>query len=209
MDNLNVEDIPLVNLLDTLLTEYNATLRTLLSQFDTEANKNTDTNASHRRQQTTHRLVSLDRDLQTIYTEIAQHQARQEEIRQTQLKSIASRSAKLHFIENILDAKDQLETVVFDVNKKLERAKLAADKMPELEEIVEYAKKISAYTKAPPNYDPKNSAVPAEPPYPVEVAMRMGVLNQYRARRALKVERESMMEEDEDEFGDVAEEFQF
>ncbi|KAJ1955910.1 hypothetical protein EC988_001625, partial [Linderina pennispora] len=155
------------------------------------------------------RLAALDRDLQKIYTEISAHQARQEEIRQTQLKSIASRSAKLHFIESILDSKRQLETTAFEARKTLDRAKLAADTMPEVTELIAYAKRISPYTKAPPNYDPKNSVVPAEPPYPVEVSMRMGVLNQYRARRAMKAERENLVEEDMHEFADAPDEFQF
>ncbi|KAI8325364.1 hypothetical protein GQ54DRAFT_283449 [Martensiomyces pterosporus] len=209
MDNLDVENIPLVNLLNDLFTEYSQALRTLLSLLDTDTNKNTTQEATKQRESACHRIVKLDKDLQTIYGEIVKHQLRQEEIRKTQLRSIESGKAKLHFIDSMLDAKGQLELIIADADKRLAVAKRAETARPEVEEVIEYAKKLSAFTSAPPNYDPNSSIVPAEPPYPVEVAIRMGVLNQYRSKKTKKAEREMEVDAGEDEFVENAEEFQF
>ena len=45
-------------------------------------------------------------------------------------------------------------------------------------EIVAYANRLSNYTSAPPNFNPQDPNQPFEPPYPREVIMRAGILNQ-------------------------------
>ncbi|PIA18085.1 hypothetical protein COEREDRAFT_26432, partial [Coemansia reversa NRRL 1564] len=136
--------------------------------------------------ETTEKLIQLDEHLQRLYKEVAQHQQRQTEIRRIQLLSIASNKAKLQFINGMLDSKSQLEVTTADTGKRLEKARVAHKANPQVEEIIEYAKKLSKFTAAPPNYDPANSAVPPEPPYPVLVAMRAGILNRYRTKKTAR-----------------------
>ncbi|KAF9969796.1 hypothetical protein BGZ65_011627, partial [Modicella reniformis] len=45
-------------------------------------------------------------------------------------------------------------------------------------EIVAYANRLSNYSSAPPNFNPQDPNQPFEPPYPREVNMRAGILNQ-------------------------------
>ncbi|KAJ2080032.1 hypothetical protein H4R24_003366 [Coemansia sp. RSA 988] len=211
MEDFNVEEAPLVKLLNNVLTEYTTTLRSLLSQFDTDGNRNTGETATQSRSETTERLIQLDMHLQRLYKEVAQHQQRQAEIRRIQLLSIASNKAKLEFINGMLDSKSQLEAEAADTSKRLEKARIARMADPQVEEIIEYAKKLSKFTAAPPNYDPANSTVPPEPPYPVLVAMRAGVLNRYRTKKTARdmaeeagnEDGESVHHAEEDHFDEV------
>ncbi|KAJ1884636.1 hypothetical protein LPJ66_010517 [Kickxella alabastrina] len=200
MDALDMKNVPLVNILNDTLTEYNDSLRTLLGLLDTEGNRNTNAEATRSRVETANRLVKLDNLLQQIYSELVQHQRRQEAIRNTQFLSIESGKAKLEFINSMLDAKAQLEEVITDGEKKLELAKVAKKASPPVSEIIEYAKKLSKFTMAPPNYDPNSGGIPPEPPYPVLVAMRAGVLSRYRMNKAARVDNADDNDVDDGDF---------
>ncbi|KAJ1806452.1 hypothetical protein LPJ75_005051 [Coemansia sp. RSA 2598] len=199
----DMENVPLVNLLNDILSEYSDSLRSLLRLLDTEGNRNANEAATKERSETTQKIVGLDRSLQQLYSELVQHQRRQEAIRTTQLLSIESGKAKLQFISSMLDAKEQLEEAIADGEKKLSLADTAKKANPSVSEIIEYAKKLSKFTTAPPNFDPNSIAVPPEPPYPVLVAMRAGVLSKYRMNKSARVD--DAVEEDVEE-GDFAHE---
>ncbi|KAJ1648493.1 hypothetical protein LPJ64_000190 [Coemansia asiatica] len=203
MQSIDMANVPLVNLLNDILTEYSDSLRSLLVLLDTEGNRNTNETATKERLETTQKIISLDQSLQQLYSELVQHQRRQEAIRTTQLLSIESGKAKLQFINNMLDAKGQLEEAIADGEKKISLANTAKKAQPSVSEIIEYAKKLSKFTTAPPNFDPNSNAVPPEPPYPVLVAMRAGVLSKYRMNKTARVD--SSVEEDVEE-GDYAHE---
>ncbi|KAJ2456428.1 hypothetical protein GGF42_003248 [Coemansia sp. RSA 2424] len=200
MDGFDAQDTPLVNLVNGLLAEYNSSLRLLLGLLDTEGNRNIASEATLNRIEASKKIVKLDEGLQKLYGEIVQHQRRQEEIRQTQLLSIECDKAKLSFIGNMLEAKSQLEEVVADAQKKLASARVAKRADPKVSEIIEYAKKLSKFTMAPPNYDPNSGAMPPEPPYPVLVAMRAGVLSRYRMKKGAKTD---AADDDDMEEGDL------
>ncbi|KAJ2746224.1 hypothetical protein GGI20_001504 [Coemansia sp. BCRC 34301] len=209
MDTFDAQNTPLVNLVNDLLSEYSSSLRSLLGLLDTEGNRNTATEASLSRIEASKKIVRLDENMQKLYSEIVQHQRRQEEIRQTQLLSIESGKAKLRFISNMLDAKSQLEEVVADAQKKLASARVARRADPKVSEIIEYAKKLSKFTMAPPNYDPNSGAVPPEPPYPVLVAMRAGVLSRYRMKGGAKMDAADDEDMEEGDFMNNLDEVQF
>ncbi|KAJ1666532.1 hypothetical protein IW140_004621 [Coemansia sp. RSA 1813] len=200
--DLDFETTPLVNLLNELLTEYEANVRSLLSQLDTSGNRHTDANSSHRRLETSKRLASLDLNLQRLYTEITHHQRRQQEIRATQVLSIESGKAKLQFVNSMLDAKQQLEETLADVDKKVDRAHQAQKAQPPVAEIIEYARKLGMYTSAPPNFDPNNNrnGLPPEPPHPLLLVMRAGILNRYRTKKVTAEDDGNEDEIDEDMF---------
>ncbi|KAJ2711641.1 hypothetical protein H4R19_003153 [Coemansia spiralis] len=186
MDGFDAETVPLVKLLNDVLVEHDACLRSLLALFDTTGNRHSSDATTQVRKDTAAQLVRLDADLQRLYAEIEQHQRRQEEIRRVQLLDIACRKARLAFTGGVLDAKSQLEEAAADADKRLSDAATAQNAPPSISEIVEYASKLSKFTSAPPNYDPTNCPVPPEPPYPVLAAMRAGTLNRYRTRKAAK-----------------------
>ncbi|KAJ2238251.1 hypothetical protein H4R99_004184 [Coemansia sp. RSA 1722] len=209
MQTPDMENVPLVNLLNDILTEYNDSLRSLLGLLDTEGNRNTTESATKERNKTTQRIVGLDQSLQKLYGELEQHQRRQEAIRTTQLLSIESGKAKLEFVNSMLDAKGQLEEAIADGDKKLSLADTAKKADPSVAEIIEYAKKLSKFTTAPPNFDPNSSTVPPEPPYPVLVAMRAGVLSKYRMNKAARVDNAVEEEGDEGDFAHEMDDDQF
>ncbi|KAJ1745093.1 hypothetical protein GGF48_001934 [Coemansia sp. RSA 921] len=196
MESFNTETTPLVTLLNSLLTEYTTTLRTLLDQFDTSNNRNTATSTTTTRHTTAQHLVKLDHNMQRLYDELQHHQHRQHEIRRIQLQSMHSGRAQLEFITRVQEAHTELERVVVDAETKIERAQTAEKSQPRVDEIIHYANKLSKYTAAPPNYDPE-SGMPADPPYPLLVAMRSGILNRYRMKKSTKTTDE---EEEEEEF---------
>ncbi|KAJ2558451.1 hypothetical protein EV175_000781 [Coemansia sp. RSA 1933] len=209
--DLDFENTPLVNLLNDLLTEYDATLRSLLSQLDTSNNRHTSQDSANARLASSRRLASLDRNLQRLYTEITHHQKWQQEIRRTQVLSIESGKAKLHFINSMLDAKQQLEENIVDVDKKLERARRARMAQPPASEIIEYARKLGMYTSAPPNFDPNSNrnGLPPEPPHPLLLVMRAGILNRYRSKKVAADNADNEDEVDEDMFASHMEDDQF
>ncbi|PVU91582.1 hypothetical protein BB561_004324 [Smittium simulii] len=57
-----------------------------------------------------------------------------------------------------------------------------------VQELVDYAKNISKYTSAPLDYNQEKSLQIAEPPYPSELKIRMGLLNSYTLEDSNKVE---------------------
>ncbi|OMJ18289.1 hypothetical protein AYI69_g3914 [Smittium culicis] len=57
-----------------------------------------------------------------------------------------------------------------------------------LDEIIGHSKRISSFTSAPPNYDSNKPLLPAEPPYPIELVMRAGLINQYNSTKAEKAD---------------------
>ncbi|KAJ2783079.1 hypothetical protein H4R18_001900 [Coemansia javaensis] len=182
----DTETVPLVQLLERLLTEYSEGLRLLLGQFDTAGSRHNGEDESRQRRETAELLVRLDGELQRLYGELKQHQERQEAIRQVQLLTIEGRAARHALAEGVLDAASQVAEAVADTDKRLKHATTAQAANPTVGEIVELAGKLSKFTMAPPNYDPASSVAPPEPPYPVPVAMRSGVLNTYRASKAAK-----------------------
>ncbi|KAJ1743807.1 hypothetical protein LPJ68_000614 [Coemansia sp. RSA 1086] len=215
MNEFDVENTPLVTLLNDLLNEYTAKLRSLLGQFDTEGNRNTAATTTASRAALTESLIPLDQNLQQLYKELQMHQQRQQEIRNTQALTLRSNQAKHKFINSLLEAQMELESLKSDADKRIDRAQRAQLREPQISEIIEYASKLSKFTMAPPNYNPESndpeSIIPAEPPYPVLVAMRAGILNRYRTK---KTARDSQEEEDDggaefahnveaDEFDDV------
>ncbi|KAJ2385904.1 hypothetical protein GGI23_006617, partial [Coemansia sp. RSA 2559] len=170
--------------------------------LDTSNNRHTGRGSSHERLETSKRLALLDRNLQRLHTEIAHHQRRQQEIRRTQVLAIESGKAKLHFINSMLDAKQQLEETLVDVDKKVERARQAWKAQPPVSEIIEYSRKLGMYTSAPPNFDPNNNrnALPPEPPHPLLLVMRAGILNRYRTKKVAVDDGDNEDEVDEDMF---------
>ncbi|KAJ2781521.1 hypothetical protein GGI15_003193 [Coemansia interrupta] len=208
MDSLDVENVPLVNLLDTILTQYNENLRSLLGQLDTEGNRNTNQNATRSRIDTAQKLVKLDQSLQQLFIELTHHQRRQEEIRSTQQLSIESGKAKLKFINSMLDAKSELEEAIADSEKKLKLAHVAEAASPSVSDIIDYAKKLSKFSTAPPNFNP-GSGVPPEPPYPVLLALQGGSLSRYRMQKASKVDNAANEDNDEGDYGHGMDDDQF
>ncbi|KAJ2369353.1 hypothetical protein H4S01_001047 [Coemansia sp. RSA 2610] len=209
MDGFDVENVPLVSLLNDVLSEYTGQLRALLGQFDTDGNRNTSADTTHTRQAAAIRLAALDRQLQQLHGALGQHQTRQQAIRRHQQLAMRTGAAKLRFVDSLLDAQTQLDAAVADAGKRIERARVAEGSRPRVDEVVAYAGKLSRYTAAPPNYDP-GAAMPAEPPYPMLVPMRAGILNRYRAKKtsrdgdeADEDQGEFMHHADNDQFGDV------
>ncbi|KAJ2656587.1 hypothetical protein IWW48_004952 [Coemansia sp. RSA 1200] len=222
--DLDFENTPLVTLLNDLLSEYESSVRTLLRQLDTVGSSNsTSSNSNNRntgsaattttaRVNTAKRLASLDRNLQRLYGEILHHQTRQQEIRRTQVLSIESGKAKLHFINSMLDAKQQLEEIVADVGRKIESAQRAQKARPPVAEIIEYARKLGMFTSAPPNFDPNNirsGALPPEPPHPLLLVMRTGALNRYRTKKVAVDSADNDDEVDDDMFASHMDDDQF
>ncbi|KAJ2356501.1 hypothetical protein IWW50_002344 [Coemansia erecta] len=206
MESFDAETTPLVNLLNDLLTEYTTQLHALLGQFDTDGNRNTSAAATQSRHATADQLVRLDGNLQQLFGELQQHQRRQQEIRRVQQLAMRSGAAKLQFIERMLGAQSELQTLVSDADSRLARARVAENATPAVDEIIQYANKLSKFTAAPPNYDPE-AGMPAEPPYPVLVAMRAGALNRYRMHKAARNSAED--EDEEPAFAHAAADDQF
>lgn len=68
----------------------------------------------------------------------------------------------------------------------LSRLKIHVAEIP-VSEIVAYANRLGNYTSAPPNFNPADPNQPFEPPYPREVSMRAGILNQQHVPAAALV----------------------
>lgn len=202
MENFDLQTTPLITLLDKLLTEYDASLRNLLKLLDTEGNRNTTPEATQQRVAASQRLVKLDHQLQQLYGGLEQHQQRQAQIRNRQLLSIKRDKTKHHFVARLLDAKSELEEMICQTDKTLEQAKVSQAADPPVSEIIEYAKKLSKFTTAPPNYDPNNAngGVPPEPPYPVLVAMRAGMLNRYRNKKVTQKDDDKQADMEDGDF---------
>ncbi|KAF9107890.1 hypothetical protein BGX27_008554 [Mortierella sp. AM989] len=123
-------------------------------------------------------IVQLDSTLMGAVEKIEIHQKQQRKIQQVRLEIEEQNKAIMKVIQNLRDAKQVLEGNLEDLEEK--RAITADARSAEISvsEIVAYANRLSNYTSAPPNFNPSDPNHPFEPPYPREVSMRAGILNQ-------------------------------
>ncbi|KAF9438404.1 hypothetical protein BGZ76_008058 [Entomortierella beljakovae] len=124
------------------------------------------------------KIVQLDNTLMGAVEKIELHQKQQQRIRKVRLEIEEQNKAIMKVIQSLRDAKQVLESNFEDLEEK--RAVTADARSAEISvnEIIAYANRLSNYTSAPPNFNPADPNHPFEPPYPREVSMRAGILNQ-------------------------------
>ncbi|KAI8599388.1 vitamin-D-receptor interacting mediator subunit 4-domain-containing protein [Dissophora ornata] len=123
-------------------------------------------------------IVQLDATLMGAVEKIELHQQQQQRIRQVRVEIEEQNKAIMNVIQNLRDAKQVLETSLEDQDQKQAISADARSAEVSVTEIVAYANRLSNYTSAPPNFNPQDPNQPFEPPYPREVNMRAGILNQ-------------------------------
>ncbi|OMH81870.1 Mediator of RNA polymerase II transcription subunit 4 [Zancudomyces culisetae] len=186
MDTDNDEyhnNTPLSTVLQSTLSEYNENIRSFFGTFDPATN-------------------SKASDPGRVSLELKQHQATQKKIFDTQLKIVECDLAKRDIIKALFKVKVALETKIDKANERLSAIKSAEETKVDVEHILSYAQRISPFTSAPPKYNPEKTILPAEPPYPIELLMRAGVLNQYKVKDSIEtVEEKALHEEEEFDVG--------
>ncbi|KAF9199230.1 hypothetical protein BGZ49_010676 [Haplosporangium sp. Z 27] len=123
-------------------------------------------------------IVQLDSTLMGAVEKIELHQKQQRKIRQVRLEIEEQNKAIMNVIQDLRDAKQVLEANLEDLEEKRAVSADARSAEVSVSEIVAYANRLSNYTSAPPNFNPADPNHPFEPPYPREVSMRAGILNQ-------------------------------
>ncbi|KAF9151355.1 hypothetical protein BGX20_005431 [Mortierella sp. AD010] len=123
-------------------------------------------------------IVQLDSTLMGAVEKIELHQKQQRKIRQVRLEIEEQNKAIMSVIQSLRDAKLVLEANLEDLEEKRAITADARSAEVSVAEIVAYANRLSNYTSAPPNFNPSDPNHPFEPPYPREVSMRAGILNQ-------------------------------
>ncbi|KAF9995283.1 hypothetical protein BGZ80_007066 [Entomortierella chlamydospora] len=123
-------------------------------------------------------IVQLDSTLMGAVEKIELHQKQQRKIRQVRLEIEEQNKAIMSVIQSLRDAKLVLEANLEDLEERRAITADARSAEVSVAEIVAYANRLSNYTSAPPNFNPSDPNHPFEPPYPREVSMRAGILNQ-------------------------------
>ncbi|KAF9177686.1 hypothetical protein BGZ51_008465 [Haplosporangium sp. Z 767] len=157
------------------ITEYSRLTQALFTSLDALADGKA---ASTSPNDIMKQIVQLDATLMGAVEKIESHQIQQRRIRQVQQEIEEQNKAIMTVIQNLRDAKQVLESDLENLEEK--RAASAEARLAEVSvsEIVAYANRLSNYTSAPPNFNPSDPNQPFEPPYPREVNMRAGILNQ-------------------------------
>ncbi|KAF9563174.1 hypothetical protein BGW38_008958, partial [Lunasporangiospora selenospora] len=125
-------------------------------------------------------IVQLDSTLMGAVEKIEIHQKQQQRIKQVRDEIENRNKAIMTVVQSLRSAKLSLESRLEHLDER--QSSLAGDTNPNnelsVEDIVSYANRLGAYTSAPPNFNPQDPNQPFEPPYPREVNMRAGILNQ-------------------------------
>ncbi|KAF9212578.1 hypothetical protein CPC16_011971 [Podila verticillata] len=123
-------------------------------------------------------IVQLDATLMGAVEKIELHQRQQRRIRQVRLEIEEQNKAIMAVIQSLRSAKQVLELNLENLEEKRAASADARSAEVSISDIVSYANRLSAYTSAPPNFNSQDPNQPFEPPYPREVNMRAGILNQ-------------------------------
>ncbi|KAJ1970102.1 hypothetical protein H4R35_005975 [Dimargaris xerosporica] len=126
------------------------------------------------------KLLDLDVQLKLTLKEVEYHQGLQQQIGQVQQSVKEQDQNILDLVTKLMNSKEQLETFIRLAEKQKSAMEQAQKHMVNFSDVIPYASRLSNYTAAPPNFDPANAAGHFEPPYPSEVTMRAGLLNQKR-----------------------------
>ncbi|PVV00141.1 hypothetical protein BB559_000080 [Furculomyces boomerangus] len=194
---MDTENTPLILLLNKIINDYNETLRSLLGSFDTIGTSGSDfLTVSKQRKQLVQNIILIDELLTKLYTKIHEHQNLQERIRKTRLNFVKCDQIKVSLATKFYDSKKQLERVLLDSEETSKTAKVYTKFDMDIDELINYSQRISSFTAAPPGYVLEKSILPAEPPYPIELVMRAGILNQYKTQKTQLAEQKTENEID-------------
>ncbi|KAF9974819.1 hypothetical protein BGZ73_001679 [Actinomortierella ambigua] len=163
-------------LVRTQITEYSRLVQSLFSSLDIVADGRP---IAHSPTELVKQIVNLDATLMgAVEKTVEAHQQQQRKIVQIQHEIEEQNKAIMEVIQTLQGAKDTLEASLEGLEEKKAAVKEAREAEISVNEIVSYASRLSNYTSAPPNFDPANATQQFEPPYPREIIMRAGLLNQ-------------------------------
>ncbi|KAF9950377.1 hypothetical protein BGZ70_001401 [Mortierella alpina] len=162
-------------LVRTQITEYSRLTQNLFTSLDALADgKGTPSVPNDIMKQ----IVQLDSTLMGAVEKIEAHQIQQRKIRQVRQEIDEQNKAIMTVIRTLREAKQVLESNLENLEEKRAASAEARSAEVSVGEIVAYANRLSNYTSAPPNFNPSDPNQIFEPPYPREVNMRAGILNQ-------------------------------
>ncbi|KAF9428491.1 hypothetical protein BGZ94_002200 [Podila epigama] len=162
-------------LVRTQITEYSRLTQLLFTTLELLADGRASPNAPN---DIMKQIVQLDATLMGAVEKIELHQQQQRKILQVRQEIEEQNKAIMNVIQTLRGAKQVLELNLEDLEEKRAASADARAAEVSISEIVSYANKLSSYTSAPPNFNPQDVNQPFEPPYPREVNMRAGILNQ-------------------------------
>ncbi|KAJ1652584.1 hypothetical protein IWQ61_007111 [Dispira simplex] len=176
------DNVPLRDKLLSLLSEFRQCIHLLFTSTQhtcQELLPNSTTTSSHPLV-VTQRLVSLNESLRALLAEVAYHQRLQAQIIDTRQATQLVNQQVLELVQRLMQTKESLETFIRGAEERVQAIDEAEHNLVSLDDVIPYANRLSNYTAAPPNFDPKLQNVPAETPYPAETTMRAGLFNQKR-----------------------------
>ncbi|KAF9568128.1 hypothetical protein EC968_003102 [Mortierella alpina] len=157
------------------ITEYSRLTQNLFTSLDALADgKGTSSVPNEIMKQ----IVQLDSTLMGAVEKIEAHQIQQRKIRQVRQEIDEQNKAIMTVIQTLREAKQVLESNLENLEEKRAASAEARSAEVSVGEIVAYANRLSNYTSAPPNFNPSDPNQIFEPPYPREINMRAGILNQ-------------------------------
>ncbi|KAF9908999.1 hypothetical protein EC991_009181 [Linnemannia zychae] len=166
------------------ITEYSRLTQGLFTSFDILADGKTPPESPNDMMK---QIVQLDATLMGNVDKIEQHQIQQRKILQVRKEIEGVDKAIMTVIQTLRDAKQTLENSLENHDEKMAASTDARLAEISVSEIVAYANRLGNYTSAPPNFNPADPNQPFEPPYPREVSMRAGILNQQHVPAAALV----------------------
>ncbi|KAK3811748.1 MAG: vitamin-D-receptor interacting mediator subunit 4-domain-containing protein [Linnemannia elongata] len=166
------------------ITEYSRLTQGLFTSFDILAEGKTPPESPNDMMK---QIVQLDNTLMGNVDKIEQHQIQQRKILQVRKEIEGVDKAIMEVIRTLRMAKETLEASLENHDEKMAASTDARLAEIPVSEIVAYANRLGNYTSAPPNFNPADPNQPFEPPYPREVSMRAGILNQQHVPAAALV----------------------
>ncbi|KAG0044738.1 hypothetical protein BGZ83_009987 [Gryganskiella cystojenkinii] len=168
----------------TQITEYSRLTNALFTSLDVLADGKAAPAAPN---DIMKQIVQLDATLMGAVEKIELHQRQQQRIRQVRQQIEEQNQAIMQVISSLRESKRVLESNLENLDEKRAVSADARSSEVSINEIVNYANRLSSFTSAPPNFNPADPNQAFEPPYPRELNMRAGILNQQHVTAAALV----------------------
>ncbi|PVV03269.1 hypothetical protein BB560_002266 [Smittium megazygosporum] len=186
---MDTDSTPLVKLVNQTLDEYYETLQAFLSSIDTLGLNTTELlNISEQRKAIFVGLLKLDENLCELFRKVRKHQKTQKQIFQLQMYSAMCESATALLAEKIHKSKKKLEMKILEAEDAVDESKLYSSETRNVNELIDYSKRISPFTFAPESLEDGRTLQVAEPPYPSELKMRMGLISSFEFKDSEQAE---------------------
>ncbi|KAL7414719.1 vitamin-D-receptor interacting mediator subunit 4-domain-containing protein [Mrakia frigida] len=170
--------VPIQTALSANISKQTALLPLLFAAISNAASGGGVSSSKHTVTQIFTDLARLDEELAVLMERARKHQQRWKRMEQLKRETIEVESQVRSALLVLEEGRRSLEMVVKDAREGVRSIEIAENNPTNPETLLSFASSLSAYTSAPPSFDPSRQPPSSFfPPFPSEYVLRSGKLN--------------------------------